>query len=59
MNWHSWSDFTHMGGYGLYVWGAFAVTGITFAAELLQLMARRRQASQTMQDGAQVDHETT
>jgi heme exporter protein CcmD len=48
-----------MGGYGLYVWGAFAVTGITFAAELLQLMARRRQASQTMQDGAQVDHETT
>jgi len=23
--WASWSDFWHMGGYGLYVWGAYAV----------------------------------
>ncbi len=25
MIWSSWSDFWHMGGYGLYVWGAYAV----------------------------------
>ena len=26
MNWHSASEFFHMGGYGLYVWGAYGAT---------------------------------
>ncbi len=59
MNWHSWSEFVHMGGYGLYVWGAFAVTAITFAAEMLQLMARRRQALQQLAVVEEADRETS
>jgi len=42
MNWHSASEFFAMGGYGMYVWGAYAVTAILMAAEPW-LVARRRQ----------------
>ncbi|MDO8891770.1 MAG: heme exporter protein CcmD [Sulfurimicrobium sp.] len=44
MNWNSWSDFFHMGGYGLYVWGSYAVTFILVAGEILLLRARRQNA---------------
>jgi heme exporter protein D len=50
MNWSSWSDFLAMGGYGLYVWGSFAMCGLVLALELGMLSARRRAALQ--QDGA-------
>jgi heme exporter protein D len=33
-----------MGGYGLYVWGSFAVTGICMLAEPLLLAHRHRNA---------------
>ena len=33
MIWSSWSDFWHMGGYGLYVWGAYAVCLASMLAE--------------------------
>ena len=59
MNWHSWSEFAHMGGYGLYVWGAFAITGITLAAEVVQLLARRRQALQQLEAVQDVINETS
>ncbi|MBZ0094201.1 MAG: heme exporter protein CcmD, partial [Sulfuricella sp.] len=26
MNWNSWAEFFHMGGYAFYVWGSYAVT---------------------------------
>ncbi|MFM9927293.1 heme exporter protein CcmD [Variovorax sp. H27-G14] len=42
MNWHSWQDFVAMGGYGLYVWGAFGMTALVVALEATQLRARRR-----------------
>lgn len=42
MNWGSTDAFFAMGGYGLYVWGAFGMTALVVAAELLQLRARRR-----------------
>jgi len=38
----SWSEFWHMGGYALYVWGAYGVAAAVLLAELLQLAARRR-----------------
>ena len=43
MQWNSLSDFLHMGGYGLYVWGSF---GVCAAAMLLEpiLLGRRRRA---------------
>lgn len=42
MNWGSWSNFWHMGGYGLYVWGSYAVTLLCVVGELLMLAHRRR-----------------
>jgi len=42
MNWGSWQNFLHMGGYGLYIWGSYAVTLIVLVAEIVALVARRR-----------------
>ena len=44
MNWNSWAEFFHMGGYALYVWGSYAVTAVLIAGEILLLRARRKQA---------------
>ena len=40
--WQSWSDFLAMGGYGLYVWGSFAVTAAVMLGEVWALRAARR-----------------
>ena len=42
MQWGSVSEFFAMGGYGLYVWGAYAVTAAVIAAELVALIRRGR-----------------
>jgi heme exporter protein D len=42
MNWHSWSEFVAMGGYGLYVWGSYGVTLVVLAVEIVELVMRRR-----------------
>lgn len=44
MHWSSLAEFLAMGGYGLYVWGSFAVTAAVMAGELLALRQRRRRA---------------
>ena len=44
MSWGSWSEFWAMGGYGLYVWGSYAVTAFLLALEVWLLRARRRTA---------------
>lgn len=41
MNWGSWENFVAMGGYGLYVWGSFAVTFALLGAEVVSLRMRR------------------
>ena len=41
MTWGSASNFFDMGGYGLYVWGAYALTAVLMLAEPW-LAARRR-----------------
>ena len=38
------SDFFAMGGYGFYVWGAYGVTALAIAIELLGVRARMRAA---------------
>ena len=43
MSWGSLDNFLAMGGYGLYVWGSYAVTLALMVAELA-LLARRRRA---------------
>ena len=45
MNWGSASEFFAMGGYGVYVWGSYAVTAVLMLAEPW-LAARRRQRAQ-------------
>ena len=40
MTWNSMSDFWHMGGYGLYVWGSYAVALVLMVGE--GLMAAHR-----------------
>jgi heme exporter protein D len=42
MVWNSFGDFVHMGGYGLYVWGSYAVTLLLMGFE--PWLARRRHA---------------
>ena len=42
MSWGSLSDFLAMGGYGLYVWGSYAVFFGLIGAEAVLLLARRR-----------------
>jgi heme exporter protein D len=42
MTWQSWEHFLAMGGYGLYVWGSYAVTFALIAAEIALLAKRRR-----------------
>ena len=42
MNWSSVAEFVAMGGYGLYVWGAFGVTAVVMRGEMVSLRARRK-----------------
>ena len=42
MSWGSLDNFLAMGGYGLYVWGAYGVTLALLAAEIVLLAKRRR-----------------
>ena len=42
MNWQSFNEFFAMGGYGLYVWGSYAVVFGLIAAEVVALCLRRR-----------------
>ncbi len=42
MQWSSAAEFFSMGGYGLYVWGAYAVTAAVIAAEIVALGRRGR-----------------
>ena len=44
MNWGSWDNFWAMGGYGLFVWGSYAMTVAVIAVEIWQLKVRRRGA---------------
>jgi len=42
MHWTSAGEFLAMGGYALYVWGAYGVTAVLMAAEVWLLIGRRR-----------------
>jgi len=44
MNWQSFDQFVHMGGYGLYVWGSYSVTLVLMLAEALAVRHRRNLA---------------
>lgn len=44
MIWSSLPEFIDMGGYALYVWGAYTMTAVALAWEALMLVQRRRRA---------------
>jgi heme exporter protein D len=44
MTWDSAAAFFEMGGYGLYVWGSYAVTALVMAVEPWLVARRRRRA---------------
>ncbi|HYS14452.1 MAG TPA: heme exporter protein CcmD [Burkholderiaceae bacterium] len=46
MNWGSVGNFLQMGGYAGYVWGAYVVTTVLIATEIVMLRTRRRRAVQ-------------
>ena len=50
MNWGSLGNFLAMGGYGVYVWGAYGVTLLCIGIELWALSRRWRRAQ--MEDSA-------
>jgi len=58
VNWASFGDFLAMGGYGFYVWGAYAVTFLGLAAEIILLRRRRRAALESVARYHRNPHET-
>lgn len=63
MNWGSLDNFLAMGGYGLYVWGSYAMALLVVAVEAVALLRRRRTLMQSMslirQTDGDKDNETT
>ena len=55
MSWGGSAEFVHMGGYGLYVWGAYAVC---LAAMLLEPWLTRRQRRQALIDASRAQEES-
>jgi len=54
MIWGSAQEFFHMGGYGLYVWGSYAVTAVLMLVEPWLAARRRRRAAQRAQETAEM-----
>jgi heme exporter protein D len=48
MIWESWDAFWAMGGYGLYVWGSFAMTAVCVVGEIWLLRRHRRLSLATL-----------
>jgi len=44
MNWGSFGNFVHMGGYAFYVWGSYLMGVVCIAGELVLLARRSRLA---------------
>jgi heme exporter protein D len=44
MHWNSFSDFVHMGGYGLYVWGSYGAALVLMLIEPVLATQRHRRS---------------
>lgn len=51
MNWASFSDFTDMGGFALYVWGSYAMAVLALGWEVVMLVQRQRRAFEELHNG--------
>ncbi|MEW6707852.1 MAG: heme exporter protein CcmD [Pseudomonadota bacterium] len=59
MNWGSFSEFAAMGGYGVYVWGSYAVAALLMALEPLLAARRHRDALRRRPDDMTGDDDET
>ncbi len=57
MNWRDANDFFSMGGYGLYVWGAYGAMLVAMVAEPVRAWQRHRAARAAVRDEADLDGE--
>jgi heme exporter protein D len=48
MYWSSFSDFLHMGGYALFVWGSYLVTILALVIEIALLRSRNKALQKTL-----------
>lgn len=55
MQWGSFSNFLHMGGYAPFVWGAYGVTAALIALEIWAIRARKRRAQREVARQARID----
>jgi heme exporter protein D len=55
MNWGSAAEFFAMGGYGLYVWGSYAVAAVLMIAEPWLTARRRRRALRSLDHASDED----
>ncbi|BEI42237.1 MULTISPECIES: heme exporter protein CcmD [unclassified Polynucleobacter] len=46
--WSSFSDFLHMGGYALFVWGSYLVTILALVIEIALLRSRNKALRKTL-----------
>ena len=57
--WHSFSDFLHMGGYGLYVWGSFGVTALVMIVEPILVIRNRKNTVSRLKRQLRADSRVT
>jgi len=50
MIWESWDAFWAMGGYGLYVWGSYAVVLVCIVVEMVLARAGQQASLQTVRE---------
>ena len=50
MHWNSFSEFIHMGGYGLYVWGSYGVALLVMLIEPVLVRQRLHRAILQVQE---------
>ena len=57
MNWLSFADFLSMGGRGFFVWGAYGLSAILIAAEIVLQARHRKQRLRHLRQLQQIEEE--
>mgnify|MGYP000554207440 CR=1 FL=1 len=51
----NWSEFLSMGGYGLYVWGSYAVTAVVLILNVLAARVREKNVRRQLRETAELN----
>ena len=55
----NWSEFLAMGGYGLYVWGSYAVTAVVLILNVLAARIREKNVRRQLRETAELNQKDT